>query len=530
MGDGRLSQGVPHNDARRKATRRKCAAVYLLFLAVSVCVSPEAVADQWHERRAKDRQARLDLRNAAQADREARAAHAESQIAALFDQVEAGEVNIAGDDLWQLLAGLGRLSPDHLGGLPERLRELKVQDVDSDPAGLKALADTRRSITARPWELLRNAAGAGHVQLATEFMWEVLYFDPDYEPIRKALGQQKINPDKVGKLKTEQIVGELAQRLPEIKDLHPNRYWFSPFDAARLKQGFWWDERFGWIDAQYPERYEKGFVYDLQRKKWTTLVEANAYHARPGRDWVIRTEHMLISGTASLNVLAEVAGRLEALYDEIFRTFPGFFTDSRRVDAMRFALGLADHQPFPVWVYADHAEYVQRSDAVSWSAGVFNPANGTAYFYGRPSQTMYHEFTHQVLHVMTGSNRAPAWLTEGIAVYTQSVTFGIRGAEFPGAPANGGWSLDDLFALRGGDDWYRAYEIAQRKNRPSPYGSAGSVVTFAMQTNDHNLQADFVDFLRDSYRGRTGGRDIWEYLGMTRDEFGRAYGGWLRKE
>lgn len=477
--------------------------------------------------REKQRQVRLDLRNAAQADRESRAAHAASQITALLDQIEAGGVHITGDDLWQLLAGLGRLSPDHLGDLPGRLRGLNVRDGKSDPAGIKALAEARTSITDRPWELLRNAAEAGHVRLATEFMWEVLYFDPDYEPIRKALGQQKVNPDKVGKLKTEQITGEMAQRLPEIKDLHPNRYWFSPFDAARLKQGLWWDERFGWIDAKYPERYEKGFVYDLQRKQWTTLVEANAYHAKPGRDWVIRTEHMLITGTASLEVLAQVAGRLEALYDEIFRAFPGFFTESRRVDAMRYALGLAEHKPFPVWVYADHAEYVQRADAVSWSGGIFRPSNGTAYFYGRPSPTMYHEFTHQVLHVMTGGNRSPAWLTEGIAMFTDTVTFGIRGAAFPGAPADGSWSLDDLFALRGGDDWYRAYETAQRNNRSSPYGPAGSVVTFAMQADDHKLQADFVDFLRDSYRGRTGNRDLWEYLGMDGGAFRRAYAAWL---
>ncbi|MEZ6191619.1 MAG: hypothetical protein R3C45_10060 [Phycisphaerales bacterium] len=479
--------------------------------------------------REKQRQARLDLRIAAQVDREARAAHAAAQVAALLDRVEAGGVHVAGVDFWQLLAGLGRLSPDHLGDLPGRLRKLELRDGPSDPAGVQALVQTRASITDRPWELLRNAAGAGHVRLATEFMWEVLYFDPDYEPIRKALGQQKVNPDKVSGLQTEQITGELAQRLPEIKGLHPNRYWFSAFDAARLKQGLWWDPRFGWIDAKSPDRYEKGYVYDLQRKQWTTLDEANAYHAKPGRDWVIRTEHMLIMGTADLGVLAEVADRLEALYDEIFRTFPGFFTESRRVDAMRYALGLAEHEPFAVWVYADHAEYVQRADAVGWSGGIFKRSNGTAYFYGRPSPTMYHEFTHQVLHVMTGGNRAPSWLTEGIAVYTQTVTFGIRGAEFSGAPADDSWSLDDLFALRGGDDWYRAYENAQRKNLSSPYGPAGSVVTFAMQYDDQNFQAEFVDFLRDNYRGRSGNHDVWEYLGMDEGAFRRAYAEWVMK-
>ena len=162
------------------------------------------------------------------------------------------------------------------------------------------------------------------MQLATQFLWEVLYFDPDHGPIRKALGQQKVNTDKVQGLQTLRIAGKLARLTPEIAELHPNRYWFSRFDAARLKQGFWWDPRFGWIDARYPERYEKGYVYDLQRREWMSLQDANAIHSVPGRDWQIRTEHLNIQGTASLENLVQVANQLEALYDAIFTAMPNF--------------------------------------------------------------------------------------------------------------------------------------------------------------------------------------------------------------
>ena len=466
------------------------------------------------------------LREAAQADREARAEHDRTQIQALFEQVRNGEVVIAKEDLWQLLAGLGRLSPDHLGDLPEQLQNMAVTAEKSNPAGRQALANTRQSITERPWELLRKSAQVGNVELATEFMWEVLYFDPDFEPIRKALGQKKVNPDKVKGLRTAQVEGKLAQRMPQIKNLHPNRYWFSPFDAARLKQGYWWDERYGWILAKFAQRYEKGYIYDLQRKQWATLQEANEYHARPGRDWQVRTEHLLISGTADLQKLVDVANHLEAMYDEIFRTFPTFFSDSHRVDVMRSALGLAEHEPFEVWVYATRDEYIQRADAVRWSGGVFNPTTEEAYFYGGPSPTMYHEFTHQVLHLMTGGNRAPSWLTEGIAVYAQSVTFGIDGAHFPGARPNNSWSIDELFKLRRGDDWYRAVETAQRKHRQTPYGPSGSLVTFAMKLEDGRLRTDFIDYLRDNYRGQAGTRDLWDYLGMSEQAFRQAYAKW----
>ena len=143
---------------------------------------------------------------------------------------------------------------------------------------------------------------------------------------------------------------------------------------------------------------------------------------------------------------------------------------------------------------------------------------------------MYHEFTHQVLHVMTGNNHAPPWLTEGIAVYTQSVKYGIRGAEFPGAPRDGSWSIDELLALRGYDDWYRAYETSQRKEQPSPYGASGSLVTFAMQYENGQLQADFIDYLRDSYRSGAGKRHIWDYMGMSKAEFQRRYREWLQQK
>lgn len=509
---------------RRRSSRRWFVCVTVVLL---VCVPSSAVGDRWSDERAEGRRAREELRETALADRAARAGHAQAQIAALFDRIANGGIVIAGDDLWQLLAGLSRLSPDHLGDLPKRLREMNVKAEVSDAAGQQALAATRAAVTDRPWELLRKSVEAGNVALATDFLWEVLYFDPDYQPIRSALGQQKVNPDKVQELATVKITGELVEKMPEIADLHPNRHWFSAFDADRLKEGYWWDTRYGWIDAHYPDRYEKGYVYDLQRTQWAMLDDANAYHARPGRDWQVRTEHLLVMGTARLESLVQVATQLEALYDAIFTAFPSFFSDSRRVDVMRYALGLAEHEPFEVWVYATHAEYVQRANAVGWSGGIFNPSTGKAYFFGGPSQTMYHEFTHQVLHVLTGGNRSPSWLTEGIAVYTQSVTFGLRGASFPGAARDGSWSIDELFKLRRGDDWYRAVETAQRKHGPSPYGPSGSLVTFAMRHADGTLRSDFVDYLRDSYRGRTGSREVWDYLGMSQPQFKEAHARWL---
>ena len=48
-----------------------------------------------------------------------------------------------------------------------------------------------------------------------------------------------------------------------------------------------------------------------------------------------------------------------------------------------------------------------------------------------------------------------------------------------------------------------------------------------MQYDDTNFQAEFVDFLRDSYRGRSGKHDVWDYLGMDEGAFRRAYAAWV---
>lgn len=497
-------------------------------IAAFLLLTPSVQADAWQNRRAQMRDQRNDLRNAADEDRQARAATARQAIATLVDEVEAGKVQVQTEAIWQLLAGLGRLSEAHLGDLPERVRSLDVAD-ESDTAGQQTLARVHKTVTQRPWDLLQRAVRLGHVSLACDFMWEILFFDPDFEPIRKTLGQRKVNTDRVKGLPLAAVIdGPLARRMPEVRALHPNRYWFSRFDAARLQQGLWWDSRFGWIVAEHYDRYERGYVFDLQRKQWTSLAEANAFHAKHGEDWVIRTEHLLIHGTADLQTLATVADHLESLYDEIFRAFPGFFSHSRRMDALQLALGLAEHEPLEIWVYRDRQEYLQRADAVAWSGGIFRPTDNTAHFYGRPTTVMYHEFTHQVLHVLTSRNRSPSWLTEGIAMYTETVTFGIHGAQFRGGQPEGSWSVEELLRLRDGKDWYRAVETAERENRRSPYGASGSLVTFCMNAFDGRLKADFVDYLRDSYRGQTQGRQVWDYMGLSEADFIPAYQKWGR--
>ena len=211
---------------------------------------------------------------------------------------------------------------------------------------------------------------------------------------------------------------------------------------------------------------------------------------------------------------------------QIFSRFSLFFTNSRRVDALKLAVGLAEHQPLVVWIYHDHEEFITRTGMPEWSGGAFDPRKERSYFYGRANETMYHEFTHQVLEVFSGRNSAPAWLVEGIATYTMYPVFEMGRVSMPGNPYDASYSIDDLFVIRTTAAWYRVNEDSQRRGLPSPYGSAGSVVTFCMNGDDAAYRADFLDFLRDSYQGATRNHEAWDYLGLTHDEFTRRYAEW----
>lgn len=501
----------------------------LLTMAAFFTVPVPAAADAWLNQRQTQREARTSFLAQLEANQNERAAAAEARLRLFFDQIEREKLRPEAKPLWYLIAGLHRLDPDRVGDLPERVREIAPPRKESsrrkpraDPAFEAALEAAREDLTQETYSLLRRAAAVGEVQAAVELMRQVLWFDPDHGPIRKALGQVRLADKYADQIPRDTNHAEL-HGIPELADLDPEHNWFSPFDAKMVQQGLVWNRRYGWMPIKNADRYDKGYVYDLQRKTWDTAAGANAAHGKPGRDWIIRTQHVEVRGTANLDKMAQVADDLEAMYDEIFAVYAAFFADGKH-DPLKLALGLVDHDPLVVWVYQDRQEYLDRTGAMQWSAGIFRPSNGTSYFYGGPSAVMYHEFTHQVLHVMTGKNSSPVWLTESIAEYTETAKLTPDGIKFSGAGYTEAMSLEALLELSGHGQWSQAMTRTNGAN----YAAAGSLATFCMKAEDGRYAADFIDFLRDSYRGRTRGRKIWEYLGLNARDFNIAYVRWGR--
>jgi len=494
-----------------------------LLLAMT---SASASADTWSQQRQQLRDTRVEFLASLETNQSQRAAAAETRLRAFLDEIEEAGWRCDAEALWGLVAGVQRMDPARIGDLPDRVRKIIAAAPDgvkkkTDRAFTAALKTARQELTDDTYDLLRRAAKVGEVQAAVELMRQVLTFDPDHKAIRKALGQVRL-ADKYADRLPDTAQPRRAKAIPELAGYDPDRNWFSPFDAKMLRKGLVWTARSGWMPFDHADRYERGQVFDMQKRRWSTLASANEEHRRPGRDWVIRTEHVEVRGTADLDKMAQVATDLEAIYDEIFSVYAAFFAEGGKHDPLKLALGLVEHKPLVVWVYRTRQEYLDRSGAVEWSGGIFRPDNGTTYFYGGPSTTMYHEFTHQVLHVMTGKNESPSWLTESIAQFTETADMADGELLFLGAPYVGQIALDDLFALRSGAAWSRHVE---RYNGVC-YAEAGSVSTFCMQADEGKYSADFIDFVRDSYRGKTRGRAIWEYLGLSKRDFAESYRAW----
>ena len=325
-------------------------------LRVCVVSAPPAAGQsrKFMTQRAEARAQRQSLVQQAHDDAQARGQRAQAAVATLLGRVEDGELTADFEDLAQLMAGLGRLDQDLLGDLPGRLTALTDTQAPAElsrpaqAAWTAALGEAQVAATDRPVELMRKAAGAGEVSLAVDLMWEALWFDPDQPVIRKALKMRQLDKKMQDRARLDQSSPRQAVTAKglDYERFDPNRNWFTAFAADRLKGGLVWDPGLGWVKPTDKAKYARGGVYDLQRRGWFMVPEANAFHAQPGRPWEIRTEHLLIRGTADLAIMAGRGHAARSLSPrDLWDLRRIFFPAAGRLDVLRLALGLVDSKP-----------------------------------------------------------------------------------------------------------------------------------------------------------------------------------------
>ncbi len=472
------------------ATSPRSRACRLACLGFLLCGAWGFGADDFDKRRSALRARRQSLRKQVAEVYATRIVNDQRTIADLVAKAKENPVSSAKSDLKQLLVGLKMLDAEAAGKLAAQVNALPEVETESPVSQMSRwradLRTAQRKLTKRPLDLLNKTINLGATDISYAFYQEVLAYDPDASAIRRGLKQTKIFDQ-----------------------------WRTPYETKRLRGGQRWDSKHGWIIAKHADRYAKGEVYDYQSKKWMTLEAANKLHSDLKNPWIFQTEHLQMQGTASLQTLVTASEKLEALYSQIFAVYAKFFMVGNPKQDFMAVFAQLDHKPLVVNIYKDKADYRKAlPKAPEWSAGMYT--GGQSHFFGnRVGTVMYHEFCHHVLGFFSSGGRAPAWLSEGIAVYTEHVRYDDLGRlQIGGQRRRGGKEpLETVMGLKTFQQWVAAPK----------YSAAGKLVWFCMETGERKYRDDFIDFLRDSYRGRTGGKQLWDYLGLSKADFSAEY-------
>ncbi len=490
--------------------------VCLLLISGWIGAAPAPAADKgptasdrkWFDARAANRSGREGMYKGAAADRVERAKKA--SVVALELTKKAAELRVPGQNetFARIVGFIERLDPAQVEGVKTAVAALPAEPAMADPKVVKAwdsFFKSKRVALTKPTEVLgQKALDVSVTDIAYDCLQQVLTYDPDHASLRKALNQTKVD----------------------------GRY-YGPKDMEFVKAGLRWDAKLGWVIAKDAARYETGDYFDLQSKSWTTVDAANTMRAEAAKQWIIQTEHLEIRGTAKLTDLVDAANKLEAFYSQIFASYSLFF--SKGQGDVKLIFGLLDHPRLVINIAKDPTAYkasLPSGVPAGFSAGMWIPAVSASFFYAGPMMVMYHEFTHQILDVFSSGSRADVWAIEGIAVYTQAPTF-VDGELTLGVLAKNGMVRNHFMRLAGGNamslDQLMALNHASWSGAADPgpqYAAAGALAQFCMEADKRRYRSDYVEFIRDSYLGQTQNHTLWDYLGMTREDFVAAYKAW----
>ncbi len=289
--------------------------------------------------------------------------------------------------------------------LPEAIGPAKLPD-DAVPKVVEwdaRLGRLRRDHAMALYEMARQAAKTGRAGLAFELAITALQADPDYEPARRLFGYQKFRDQ-----------------------------WHTAYEVKKLRAGYVWSEKFGWLPKAYLRRYEEGQRYNDGR--WISAKE-DAERRRDIRSgWTLETEHYIIHTNHSMEAGAALAVKLERLNRLWRQMFVRYYASE--ADVMAMFDGRPKSQAAPpqhnVMYFRDRDDY-ERTLRASLpnieTAGIYLERPRCAFFFAdkdADDRTLYHEATHQLFHESRPiapdvGRKANFWIIEGIAMYMESL-------------------------------------------------------------------------------------------------------------
>ncbi|HEX4412058.1 MAG TPA: hypothetical protein VH107_00420 [Lacipirellulaceae bacterium] len=346
--------------------------------------------------------------------------------------------------------------------------------------------DMREKHAEALFDLARQAAEAGQLSLSFQWATETVRENPDHAEARRVLGY-------------EQREGQWL-----------TAYGLKMFDAGKV-----WDPKRGWVAKA-----------DAASSKEKDDAEA-ARHADIKSGWQVRTDHFQVTTNHSQAAGAELAVRLEQLYQIWRQLFAGFYYTPLEVRALfageRNARVLS--HPFHVIYYRNKQEYVEalrrQLPQVGKTLGLYNDATHIANFFAgdkNSASTLYHEAVHQLFQESKPTGKhigllANFWVVEGVATYFESLTEHVdsrAGLYFTVGDLTVGERLQ-FARKRMGEGYYipigELARLGRGELQHSPqiipiYGESCALAAFLIDGEQGRYREPFVRYLQAVYAGK----------------------------
>jgi hypothetical protein len=366
------------------------------------------------------------------------------------------------------------------------------------------------------FRLAKRAAGAGQLSLAFQWTTEAVRENPDHLDARRVLGYQK----RDGR-------------------------WLSAYGARMADAGKVWHSKFGWIIPSDVPRYEAG--ERLVAGRWIPAADDAARHSDIKKGWQVRTDHFLVITNHSLEAAADLAARLERLFQVWRQLFAGFYLSEREVSEL-FAgerEPRAGHRPYRVYYHRDRDEYNaalrRRQPRIGETLGIYFDADREAHFFAGDDQdagTLYHEAVHQLFQesrpaVKQIGRTANFWIIEGVATYFETLTehndpeaglyYTIGEASAGRIPSARERLAEGFYVPLAELSRLGKADLQARPDIAKLYSQAAGLSAFLMQDQNGRYREPMVQYLKVVYSGRDSSGSLAESVGHSFPELDTAY-------
>jgi hypothetical protein len=367
------------------------------------------------------------------------------------------------------------------------------------------------------YELAKEAAEAGQCSLAFQCATEELRENPDHADARRVLGYV----ERDGK-------------------------WLTSYGAKMFGAGKVWDPQRGWVLAK-GDKPAGGSAADAAR------------HAEIKNGWQVRTDHFLVTTNHSLAAGAELAARLERLYQIWRQLFAGFYYSEKEVQGL-FAgerIARVSARQFHVFYHRDRDDYVKtlvrRQPMVGDTLGIYFDNIAESHFFATndaakapgstgstltPIATLYHEAVHQLFQESKPASRRVAeirnfWVQEGVATYFETLSehndpqaglyYTIGESSAGRLPAARDRLRDNYYVPLAELVKLGKYDMQRRPDVAKLYSQSCGLAAFLIDGEHGRYREPLVRYLQAVYANRDSDQTLAEVTGKTYAELDAAY-------